>query len=46
MLPFALVALPRLPGVPERGLALIVTTALAAVLAISAAAMLRAYYAL
>jgi hypothetical protein len=45
MLPFALVALPRIPRVPERALALAVTASLAAVLAISAVAMLRAYYA-
>jgi uncharacterized membrane protein len=45
MLPFALVALPRIPRVPERALALAITASLAAVLAISAIAMLRAYYA-
>jgi hypothetical protein len=45
MLPFALVALPRIPRVPERSLALAVGAALALVLAISAVAMLRTYYA-
>jgi hypothetical protein len=45
MLPFALVALPRIPRVPERALALAVTASLALVLALSAVAMLRTYYA-
>jgi uncharacterized membrane protein len=46
LLPFAFVALPPLPRVSERALALAVSAALALVLAISAAAMVRAYYAL
>jgi hypothetical protein len=46
VLPFALVALPRLPRVPERGLALAVVAALGLVLTTSAVAMLRTYYAL
>jgi uncharacterized membrane protein len=45
VLPFALVLLPRIPRIPERALALAVTAALALVLAVSAVAMMRTYYA-
>jgi hypothetical protein len=46
MLPFALAALPAVPPGAQRGLRAGVVGALVAVLAISAAAMVRAYYAL
>jgi hypothetical protein len=45
MLPFALAAPPRIPRVSERTLGSLVTGSLAVVLAVSGAAMLRAYYA-
>jgi uncharacterized membrane protein len=45
LLPFALVALPRIPRVSERTLGSLVAASLAVVLTVSAAAMLRAYYA-
>jgi hypothetical protein len=46
MLPFALVALPRLPRVPEPALRLAVAGALALVLALTSVALLRVYYGL
>jgi uncharacterized membrane protein len=45
MLPFALVLLPPIPRISDRILALAITASLVGVLAISAAAMLRTYYA-
>jgi len=45
ILPLALVAIPRLPSVPERSVRWAVSGSLALVLTVSAAAMLRAYYA-
>jgi len=46
MLPFALLALPRLPGVPEPRLRLAVAAALALVLAVTSVALVRVYYGL
>jgi len=46
LLPFALAALPAVPPAARRGLRIAVVASLVAVLAISAAAMVQAYYAL
>jgi uncharacterized membrane protein len=46
ILPLVLIALPRLPRLSERVLTRAVTGSLALVLAVSAASMLHAYYAL